>query len=58
VVKQGHMKADCSSLVNKEKTNEKRLTKLEKGEEHILYGKTMPLLPAAPHMKMLKPICV
>jgi len=52
------MKADCSSLVNKEKTNEKRLTKLEKGEEHILYGKTMPLLPAAPHMKMLKPICV
>jgi len=36
----------------------KRLTKLKKAEKHTLLGKTMLPLPAAPHMKMLKPICV
>jgi len=50
------MKADCLSLVNKEKIKmRKRLKKLEKREELTLHGKT---LPVAPHMKMLKPICV
>jgi len=54
--KQGHMKADCPNLDNKEKSIERRITKLEKEERHMLHGKTMLLHPAVLHRKTMKEI--
>jgi len=49
--KQGHMKANCPNLANKEKATERE-------ERHILHGKTMHPHPAVHHRKNLKQICV
>jgi len=56
--KQGHMKVDCPSLVNKEKARERKSNKSGKGRKAYIAGKTMPLVLAVLHMRMLKLICV